>query len=77
MAKIDRRNDLVINSLAYQMFGKRYADLAKEELNKYNAIRKQASREKQDYKTMRQKENMYMANWLRRKKENARGTNSI
>ena len=46
MAKYMRREDLVVNTFAFKMFGKRLCDLNKDELREYNKLKKRISREK-------------------------------
>ena len=46
MAKNLLRQDLIEKSFAYQVYGKRFCDLTKEERREYNRIKKRLSREK-------------------------------
>ena len=45
MAKYMRREELVVNTFAFKMFGKRLCDLNKDELRAYNRLKKRISRE--------------------------------
>lgn len=47
MAKNMLRLDLIENSFAFKVFGKRRCDFNKQELREYNRLKKQQSREKQ------------------------------
>lgn len=46
MAKNLLRQDLIEKSFAYQVYGKRFCDLTKEEKREYNRVKKRLSREK-------------------------------
>lgn len=56
MAKYNRRDDLVQNTFAFKMFGKRLCDLNDYEKKEYFRQRKQFSRNKD---TIREKERIY------------------
>lgn len=47
MAKYTRRQELIENSLSYNIVGKRLCDCSQEERREYFRIRKQASRKKE------------------------------
>lgn len=44
MAKYARRRDLIVNTFAFQIFGKRRCDFTPDELKQYNRLKKRISR---------------------------------
>jgi len=64
MAKYARRRDLVENSLAFKMFGKRLCDFDYSQLKEYNRISKQKSRQKDEIK---QKEKTYHCEYFKKR----------
>lgn len=44
MAKYARKTDLIVNTFAFQIFGKRRCDFTPEEMRQYNRLKKRISR---------------------------------
>ena len=62
-----RDEEIIMNTIAYQTYNKRYGQLSKEELREYNRIRKQASRNR-NKEERRMQETLYMREYRKRRK---------
>lgn len=60
MRKNARKEEFIVKSASYQMFGKRWCDLSTEEKKEFNRVMKRKSRMRPESRKI---ESEYMKNW--------------